>query len=154
MDSIIPINSLKPSDKFVSVILPSLVQKMACHLDSARPLSEPMSQPQRVKVCHAKILRGHSLIAVEMCVRTGIQWIFFISLQWLRMGIMTSQTTTNLSVCSAVYSFVVEIYRWPVDSPHKGPVMWKVFSCHVVIMYQHFRYGCHIQIYVESIISI
>ena len=24
--------------------------------------------------------------------------------------------------------------RWPLDSPHKGPVMWKVFPCRDVIM--------------------
>ena len=23
---------------------------------------------------------------------------------------------------------------WPVDSPHKGPIMWEVFSCHDIIM--------------------
>ena len=31
--------------------------------------------------------------------------------------------------------FVREIYRWQLDSPHKGPVMWWAFPCHAVIMY-------------------
>ena len=32
------------------------------------------------------------------------------------------------------WPFVRRIYRWPVDSPHKGPVMRKAFPCHDVIM--------------------
>ena len=30
--------------------------------------------------------------------------------------------------------FVRGIYQWPVDSPHKGPVTWKMFQFHDVIM--------------------
>ena len=30
--------------------------------------------------------------------------------------------------------FVRGIHRWPVDSPHKGPAMWKVFPCHFIFM--------------------
>ena len=31
-------------------------------------------------------------------------------------------------------SFMRRINRWPVDSPHKGPVMRKVFPCHDVLV--------------------
>ena len=35
---------------------------------------------------------------------------------------------------SASHAFVMGIHRWPVDSPHKGPVTWKMFPFVVVIM--------------------
>ena len=57
------------------------------------------------------------------------------------MSVMTSQITTVSIVCSTVFSgadqrkyqsstslaFVMGIHRWPVDSPHKGPVTRKMF---------------------------
>ena len=36
------INSLRPSDAYMSVIWPSLVENMACRLVVAKPLFEPM----------------------------------------------------------------------------------------------------------------
>ena len=36
---------------------------------------------------------------------------------------------------SASLAFVREIHRWPVISPHKGPVMWKMFPFDYVIMH-------------------
>ena len=64
------------------------------------------------------------------------------------MSAMASQTTSLTIVYSAVYSgadhrkhqssaslaFVREIHRWPVNSPHKGPVTRKMFSFDDVIM--------------------
>ena len=64
------------------------------------------------------------------------------------MGAMTSQITRLINVYSTVYSdadqrkhqssaslaFVREIYRWPVISPHKGLVTWKIFPFDDVIM--------------------
>ena len=53
------------------------------------------------------------------------------------MSTITSQITSLTIVYSTVYSdqrkhqssaslaFVREIHRWPVNSPHKGPVTWK-----------------------------
>ena len=35
---------------------------------------------------------------------------------------------------SASLAFVRGIHRWPANSPHKGPVTWKIFPCHDVIM--------------------
>ena len=64
------------------------------------------------------------------------------------MGAMASQITSVTIVCSAVYSganqrkhqsaaslaFVRGIHRWPVNSPHKGPVTRKMFPFDDVIM--------------------
>ena len=58
----------------------------------------------------------------------------------VKMGAMASQITGVSMVCSTVYSgadqrkyqssaslaFVREIHRWPVNSPHKGPVTRKI----------------------------
>ena len=65
------------------------------------------------------------------------------------MGTVVSQITGVSMVCSAVYAgtdrkkyqssallvLVKEIHRWPVNSPHKEPVMWKVFPFDDAIMY-------------------
>ena len=65
------------------------------------------------------------------------------------MGVMASQITSLTNVFSTVYSgtdqrkhknsvspaLVRGIHRWPVNSPHKGPVTWKMFPFNDVIMY-------------------
>ena len=64
------------------------------------------------------------------------------------MDTMASQTASLTTVYSTVYSgiyqrghqssaslaFVMEIHRWPVNSPHKGPVTRKRFSFYDIIM--------------------
>ena len=64
------------------------------------------------------------------------------------MSVMASQITSLTIVCSSVYSgayqrkhqssaspaFVWGIHRWPVNSPHKGPVTRKIFPFDDVIM--------------------
>ena len=66
---------------------------------------------------------------------------------------MASQITSLTIVYSTVYSgadqrkhqssaqvaYVRGIHRWPVDSPHKGPVTWKMFPFDDVIMH---NFGC------------
>ena len=61
---------------------------------------------------------------------------------------MVSQITSLTIIHSTVYSgrdqgkhqvsaslaFVRGIHRWPVNSPHKGPLTWKMFSFDDVIM--------------------
>ena len=37
--------------------------------------------------------------------------------------------------------FVRGIHRWPVDSPHKWPVIQKVFPCHVIVMMRRAEAG-------------
>ena len=65
------------------------------------------------------------------------------------MGTMASQITSFTNVYSTVYSgahqrkhqssasltFVRGIHRWPVNSPHKGPVTWKLFPFDDVIIW-------------------
>ena len=67
------------------------------------------------------------------------------------MTVMASQITSLTIVYSTLYSgadqrkhqsslslaFVSEIYQWPVNSPHKGPVMRKMFPFEEVIMIDH-----------------
>ena len=64
------------------------------------------------------------------------------------MSAMASQITSLMIVYSTVYSgayqekdqssaslaFVRRIHRWPVNSPHKGPVTWKTFPFDDVTM--------------------
>ena len=64
------------------------------------------------------------------------------------MGLMASQINSLMIVYSSVYSgtdqrkhqsstslaFVWGTHRWPVNSPHKGPVTWKMFPFDDVIM--------------------
>ena len=65
------------------------------------------------------------------------------------MGARASQITSLTIVCSTVYSgtdnkkhqssallaYVMGIYQWSVNSPHKGPVTRKMFPFDNVIMY-------------------
>ena len=71
---------------------------------------------------------------------TGILYVI-LHYSYAIMSAMASQITDVSVVCSIVCSgvdqrkhqstasltFVRGIYRWPVDSPHKGPVTWKMF---------------------------
>ena len=74
------------------------------------------------------------------------------------MCIMASQITSLTIVYSTFYSgadhrkhqsstslaFVWGIYRWPVNSPHKWPIMRKMFPFDDII-YRVFLYNLHIQ---------
>ena len=72
----------------------------------------------------------------------------------VNMGAMASQITSPTSVytivsgayqrkhqSSASLAFVWGIHRWPMNSPHKGPVSQKMFPFDDVIM--HFSYYSH-----------
>ena len=64
---------------------------------------------------------------------------------------MASQIASLTIVYSTVYSeadqrkhqsstwlaFVMEIHRWPVNSPHRGPVTWQMFPFDNVMMMMH-----------------
>ena len=66
------------------------------------------------------------------------------------MGMMASQITSLMIVCLTIYSsadqrkhqsstslaFVWGIHRWPVNSPHKGPVMRKMFPFDEVLCFE------------------
>ena len=74
----------------------------------------------------------------------------FKRVEWrCHKSVMASEVINNSTVCSTGvfdvhkkkikiphhWPFVRAIHRSPVDSPHKGPVMRKCFTCHDVIMY-------------------
>ena len=75
------------------------------------------------------------------------------------MGAIASQITSLTNVYSTVYSgadqrkqqssaslaFVRGIHRWPVHSPHKGPVTRKMFPFDDVIMYRATNYTASFQ---------
>ena len=75
-------------------------------------------------------------------------WCFWDNYNDVIMSTMASQITSLTSVYSTVYSdtdqrnhqssaslaFVRGIHRWPVNSPHKGPVTRKMFPFDDVIM--------------------
>ena len=80
-----------------------------------------------------------------------ISWTNKLSCWWfeiLLMSTMVSQITSLTIVYSTIYSgtderkhqssvsqaFVRGIHWWPVNSPHKDPVTWKIFSFDDVIM--------------------
>ena len=70
------------------------------------------------------------------------------------MAVMASQITSVLivytTVCTgtdqrkhqtpALLAFVRGIHRWPVNSPHKGPVMWKMFPFDDIIILNNHLY--------------
>ena len=95
------------------------------------------------------------------CVSFGFIWPYFMGTSWngdallalthyndVIMSAMASRITSLTIVYSTVYSgadqrkhqssaslaFVQGIHRWPVNSPHKGPVARKMFPFDDVIM--------------------
>ena len=80
----------------------------------------------------------------------------------VKMGVMTSQITRVSIVCSTECSgadqrkhesstslaFVRGIRRWPMNSPHKGPVKWKMIYLKFWIVFAHpmsfFKISCEI----------
>ena len=73
---------------------------------------------------------------------------------------ITSVTTAYFTVCSdadqrkhqssASLAFVTGIHRWPVNSPHKGPVRRKRFPFHGVIMSSHSIGQDYVKYYILS----
>ena len=47
-----------------------------------------------------------------------------------------------------------EIHRWPMESPHKGPLMWKSFLCHNEYMESHLFDPMVVNIWIRPIGSI
>ena len=92
------------------------------------------------------------------------------SLEWCHMSIIAFHITGQSSDCSTVFFRLTSnkrqrsallaplwgestCHQWQVDSPHKGPVMRKVFPCHdiiivvvccdvILVSFIHILYGC------------
>ena len=86
------------------------------------------------------------------CTRIERCWVLqYIHYTGVIMGAMAYQITSLTIAYSTVYSgtderkhqssaslaFMRGIHRWPVNSPHKGPVTWKMFLFDDVIMLLH-----------------
>ena len=103
--------------------------------------------------CHNHNLQCyHWLTKLALCMTIlTFQWCtgaLIIHYNDVIMSVMASQITSLTIVYSGVYSgadqrkhqsstslaFVRGIHRWPVNSPHKGPVMQKMFTFDDVIM--------------------
>ena len=83
------------------------------------------------------------------------------------MSAMASQITgvsiVSLTVCSgadqrkhqrsASLTFVRGICRWPVDSPHNGPVTWKMFPFDCFIVMLKFSWNADGYMYIEFAIN-
>ena len=98
----------------------------------------------------------------EMEKSASYSWVHLLTMITLHyndviMRSMASQITTLTIVCSTVYSgadkgkhpssaslaFVRGFQRWPMNSPHKGPVTQKMFSFDDVIMLTWLLLGLH-----------
>ena len=130
-------NSLRPSDAYIYIYQYtklSLVQIMACSLFTAKPLFEPM-----MVYCYFWPQK-------QISIKYEKKSIFHYS--DVKMGAVASQITSLTIVYSTTYSgadygkhqssaslaFVRGINRWPENSPHKWPVMRKMFPFDDVIM--------------------
>ena len=104
--------------------------------------------------CSHNSLFSHSLILSTNIYELIFPWPIAKSANWYTrslviMSAMASQITGVSIACSTVWSgahqrkhqssaslaFVRGIHRWPVDSPHKGPVTLKMFPFDDVIMW-------------------
>ena len=100
----------------------------------------------RLQACRGCPEPGRSRAGVDS-IDSGLilAWLYHYG----PMNVMAFQITVNSTDCSTACSgykantepshyrpLVRGIHRWPVDSPHKGPVIWKAFPCHdVIILY-------------------
>ena len=81
--------------------------------------------------------------SVALVVGPGCKYHWVIVLQWWHISVTTPlfiQQPVKLTVIkhqsSALLNLCDEIHWWPIDSPHKGTVMRKVFvTCHVITVY-------------------
>ena len=67
----------------------------------------------------------------KICLHFLITMITSISIV---CSTVCSGTDERKHQSSASLCFVKGIHQWPMDSPHKGPVMWKMFPFDDVIM--------------------
>ena len=97
--------------------------------------------------------RADELILLHICVKKrDIPWGSFLHYQLSHYSDITwtsfhlNSRATELIVQQLVqankkkikalhyWPFAREIHWWPMDSPHNGPVIWKLFWCHAAVM--------------------
>ena len=131
-------------------------------------------------LCNTRDSHWNCYIATRVVKNVSIRDCRYIAVEYnthchyndIIMGAMASQITSLMIVCSTVCSgadqrkhqssvslaFVREIHRWPVNSPHNGPVTRKMFPFDNVIMHSTRKweryslgqaYNCQITIYIS-----
>ena len=120
--------------------IPTLDQIMAWRRPGVKPLSEPMvvSLPTHICVSRPQWVRN------AITTISSDNWV--ISLHWLHLNIWSDIKIVQFRCAErmhvgdtfqnryALLAFVSGIHLWPVDSPHKGPVIRKMFPFDDVIM--------------------
>ena len=105
--------------KPMAIIMPTLLS-----LRASRVVTTTCNAPSEDKVNIMKTL--------------SFQWIGQIIYPWISMRTISQKEAINLrlvlpSLADTQYlyywPFVRGIHWWPVDSPHKGPVMQKTYPC-------------------------
>ena len=142
--------------------IPALVLIMAWRRPDDKPLSEPMmvrssthicvSRPQWAKahipITKDSLFQGPTYTYIFKNAHTGGIYIWGYHYSDVIMSVMASQITSLTIVYYTVYSgadqrknqgsaslaFVWGIHRWPVNSPHKGPVTRKMLPFDDVIL--------------------
>ena len=86
-----------------------------------------LSKCRRFQESHCTVTTHHSdVIMSSMATQiTGVSMVY---------STHYSDADPRKHQSSASLAFVRGIHRWPVNSLHKGPVMWKIFSLDEVIM--------------------
>ena len=73
------------------------------------------------------------------------EWAHYndVTRTWWRLGSQTIQLFVQMLVQTNIKANIKSAHHWPfvtginwcsLDSPHKGPVMWKAFPCHDIVM--------------------
>ena len=109
------------------------------------------------------------ILAAEWPYDWSIPGGMTLNISDVAMGHMTSQITGISTVCSTMRSgayqtkyqsskspfFVRGIHRWPVNSPHKGPVKRKIFPFDNVIMTSwHSKTHTHTYVYIYMCVCV
>ena len=132
-----------------------LFHRQSSQCQWSKPEGYRYNRPKRHGICIDPLI-GPTINQNRKWCRLCRHWCHYYN--DVIMGTMASQITSRMTVYSSIYSganqrkhqsfasliFVMGIHRWPVNSPHKGPVTQKmipfddvimVFSGHVKLQY-------------------
>ena len=120
-------------------------------------ISDENFKLQLCTVAQGHALGTHTKFQFEILTIKEIPGIVYFHYCDLTMGAIASQITCFTVVYSTVYSgtdqrkhqsstslaFIRGIHRWPVNSPHKGPVMRRMFPFDDIIMFARLFWRAH-----------
>ena len=135
------------------------VYNLVAHYKLFMRWSRGIFTQSKYDICNKKSVHGFVVLCLFVVMATAIiagktyLLMLFMLFHYsdVIMGTMTSQITSLTIVYSTFYSgadqrkyqssasqaFVRGIHWWPVNSPHKWPVTWKMFPFDDIIMYWH-----------------